>query len=164
MLKKKLKLSALALATILAGSQLSAVIADEGDVSTKDLNTWQQVIEEVHDMEPKWGKQGVDAFKTSVDVGVPILFLDVRTQAEWEKGVLEDALLVSLSDLPKTESLKLLPEDKDAIIGIYCKGGHRSAMALVLLHQLGYDNAIVMAGGMDAWVAAEYPVVEYNKK
>jgi len=37
-------------------------------------------------------------------------------------------------------------------------------MALVLLQQLGYKNAIVMAGGMDAWIAAEYPVVEVSKE
>jgi hypothetical protein len=31
-------------------------------------------------------------------------------------------------------------------------------LALVLLHQYGYRNAINMSGGMTAWHKAEYPV------
>lgn len=164
-MKRKSTIPALTLAAIAAGLQLSAAIADTGSIADASyLNSWQQAIEEVQGMEPKWGKQGIEAFKASIDAGVPIQFLDVRTPVEWENGILADALLISLDELPTIESMKLLPQSKDAIIGVYCKGGHRAAMALALLHQLGYENAIVMAGGMDAWTAAEYPVVEYKKE
>jgi len=147
--------------TTMLASPYSVSNADD---NTVDLDSWLQSIEAVHSMQPKWGKQGVDAFKATVDAGVPIIFLDVRTPAEWEQGVLKDALTISLTDLPKAEFVKQLPEDRGAIIGIYCKSGHRSALALPLLHQLGYENAISMEGGFVAWLEAEYPVEEYKNQ
>ena len=66
--------------------------------------------------------------------------------------------LVTLTALPTEEGLAALPEDMDTIIGVYCKSGHRAALALTLLHNLGYTNAISMGGGFEAWSAAGYPV------
>jgi len=85
--------------------------------------------------------------------------LDVRTPSEWAEGVIEDAVMVSLTDLPTPGGLAQLPEDRGAAIGVYCKSGHRSALALSLLHQLGYTNTINMAGGFEAWKKAEYAFV-----
>jgi len=134
--------------------------ADQEEPLASDyLQLWGSTLDEVSTMEPKWGKQSIDAFKAMTDAGVPVQYLDVRTPVEWEKGIIEDALLITVNDLVNPEFQDKLPADKDEIIGIYCKGGHRSAMALILLQQLGYDNAIVVVGGMDAWVAAEHPVV-----
>lgn len=110
-------------------------------------------------MSPKWGKQGVEAFKASLDAGVPMLFLDVRAAEEWQDGVIDGALLIDLNELPTKEMLARLPEDRNTIIAIYCKLGHRSSLALALLHQLGYENALRMSGGMEAWREAGYRVV-----
>jgi rhodanese-related sulfurtransferase len=126
------------------------------------LARWQATYDGLLKMKPKWGKQGAEAFKTSVDAGVPILYLDVRTPKEWQEGVIENALLINLNTLPTPENLARLPKDRDTIIGIYCKAGHRSTLALALLHQLGYKNAINMSGGMQAWRKAGYPVVKHN--
>lgn len=125
----------------------------DGDV----LPHWQASYDEIKAMNPKWGFQDVKPFKTSLDAGVKIVFVDVRTPAEWAKGVIPNAILVDLSDLPKAEGIAKLPADANAIIGVYCKGGHRSALALPLIHQLGYKNAISMTGGYPAWVKAGYP-------
>ena len=122
------------------------------------LARWQATYDGLRDMTPKWGKQEVDAFKASLDAGVPIVFIDVRTSKEWQEGTIKNALLINLNELPKSMSLANLPKDRSTIIGVYCKAGHRSTLALVLLHQLGYKNAINMSGGYDAWHKAGYPV------
>ncbi len=131
-------------------------------LSGEDLTRWGDAYVELAGMSPKWGVQGVEAFKASTDAGVPIFYLDVRTPAEWEGGVVDGATTVSLIDLPSAEGLAQLPEDKGAIIGVYCKSGHRSTLALTLLHHLGYGNAISMAGGFQAWSGAGYPVVDWT--
>lgn len=146
---------------------ISTGVAQAGDAPIKPdsklLARWQSTYDGLRDMTPKWGKQGVDAFKASLDVGVPVVFLDVRTPKEWQEGVIKDALLINLNELPKAEGLARLPEDRNTIIGIYCKAGHRSTLALVMLHQLGYINAINISGGMKAWHEAGYPVVAAPK-
>jgi len=142
---------------------ISVEIAQAGITATQSdveyLARWQATYDGLLKMKPKWGKQGAGAFKVSLDAGVPILFLDVRTPKEWQEGVIKDALLINLNKLPTPENLARLPEDRNVIIGIYCKAGHRSTLALALLHQLGYKNAINMSGGIEAWRKAGYPVV-----
>ena len=137
----------------------------KADTSKTQLNNdhlklWQTTFDGLRDMTPKWGIQGVEAFKANLDAGVPMVFLDVRTPAEWEEGVIENALLINLNDVTTEENLSKLPDDRNTIIGAYCKAGHRSGLALALLHQLGYKNTISMAGGMDAWREAGYPVAQ----
>lgn len=122
------------------------------------LMRWQGSYDAIRDMSPKWGAQGVDAFKTSMDAGVNIVFVDVRTPKEWSEGIVPNAVMINLNDLPKAQSIAMLPTDQNAIVGVYCKAGHRSALAMTFLNQLGYKNAISMNGGMDAWRKAGYPV------
>lgn len=122
------------------------------------LSRWQATYAEIRDMTPKWGNQSEAALKTSMDAGVPIVFMDVRTPQEWSNGIVPGALLLNLNELPTAEKVAMLPADKNAIIAIYCKSGHRSALALTLMHQLGYKNATSMSGGWDGWSKAGYPV------
>jgi adenylyltransferase/sulfurtransferase len=110
-------------------------------------------------MDPKWGAQSVQAIKAMVDAGVPVVFLDVCTPAEWEDGIIEGAIMVELNELPTPAGIAKLPQDRNAIIAVYCKAGHRGVLALALLHQLGYANARNMNGGITAWKDAGYPVV-----
>ncbi|WP_172796278.1 rhodanese-like domain-containing protein [Loktanella sp. 5RATIMAR09] len=128
-------------------------------LSENELARWQTAYNGLSAMTPKWGIQPVEAFKTTIDAGVPIVMLDVREPAEWAEGVIENAVLVSLTELPTAEGLAMLPEDRQTAMGVYCKSGHRSALALALLHNLGYTNVINMAGGFQAWTKAEYPFV-----
>lgn len=141
-------------------------VAQAKDTASKPDNeylaNWRATYDGLRDMTPKWGKQGVDAFKATLDAGVPLVFLDVRTPKEWQGGVIKDALLINLNNLPTPESLDKLPEDRNTIIGIYCKAGHRSTLALSFLHQLGYKNAINISGGITAWRKAGYPVAKHN--
>ena len=149
------KPAALACAAVLAAqgamAEMMAPTADE-------LAAWSQAYAAIGGMEPKWAVQGADAFKASSDAGVPVVYLDVRTKTEWEKGIVEGAVKATLTDLATADGMAMLPDNKTAIIAVYCKSGHRSALAVPLLHRLGYVNAISMKGGYEGWVEAGFPV------
>lgn len=151
----------LKLTVIAAVATLASVGARADSVSMpsdEDLARFASAYAAIKAMSPKWGVQDPESFKTSSDAGVPVLYLDVRTEEEHAKGYVAGATLVSLTKLATAEGMSMLPADKTTIIAVYCKSGHRSAMALPLLHQLGYTNAINMKGGWLAWTEAGYPV------
>jgi rhodanese-related sulfurtransferase len=85
------------------------------------------------------------------------LQLDVRESAEVEKtGSISGATLVPLRTL--LSNLDKLPPDKNALIVIECATGHRSALAMMALGLLGYDDVRSMTGGIDWWVKSGWPV------
>ncbi|MDJ0631367.1 MAG: rhodanese-like domain-containing protein [Rhodobacter sp.] len=135
-----------------------AALAEMTAPTAEELSAWSSAYAAIGGMEPKWAVQGADAFKASSDAGVPVVYLDVRTEKEWEKGIIEGAVKATLTGLATDDGMGLLPESKTAIIAVYCKSGHRSALAVPLLHRLGYTNAISMKGGYEGWVKAGYPV------
>lgn len=82
-----------------------------------------------------------------------VIIVDVRTQAEYNEGYIENAILIpneSISEAPRE-----LP-DKDAIILVYCRSGNRSKQAADKLVALGYTN-IYDFGGIIDW---PYEIVE----
>jgi rhodanese-related sulfurtransferase len=49
-------------------------------------------------------------------------------------------------------------QQQQASILVYCQTGGRSALATQVLNQLGYAQAVSMAGGFNAWTEAGLPV------
>lgn len=79
--------------------------------------------------------------------GDPYTLVDVRTEAEYDEGHIEGAIL-----LPNDEIETLAPDqlkDKDAVILVYCRSGNRSAQASKLLVELGYRNVYDFGGIID---------------
>ncbi|MDJ0826686.1 MAG: rhodanese-like domain-containing protein [Rhodobacter sp.] len=153
-MKTLMKTAAIAAALLTAHGASAEMMAPTAD----ELAAWSEAYASFGGMEPKWAVQGADAFKASSEAGVPVVYLDVRTEKEWEKGIVEGAVKATLTQLATEDGMGLLPDSKTAIIAVYCKSGHRSALAIPLLHRLGYSNAISMKGGYEGWVAAGYPV------
>jgi rhodanese-related sulfurtransferase len=154
-------IAAIAASALIFGA--SAAMSEENPLfapSPAYLERAHATLTGLRNMTPKWGIQPVEAFKKTMDAGVPIVMIDVREPAEWAEGVIEGAMLLNLNEIPTEEGLAKLPADRMAAIGVYCKSGHRSGLALSVLHQLGYANAINMAGGIEAWKKAEYPIVK----
>jgi rhodanese-related sulfurtransferase len=85
--------------------------------------------------------------------------LDVRTESEkTADGYIEGSVFIPITTL--TTNLAHLPADKAAPIVVTCKSGHRGGIAMVYLNFLGYTNVRNLGGGMNAWIAAELPVIK----
>jgi rhodanese-related sulfurtransferase len=83
------------------------------------------------------------------------LLLDVRELYEWEEIHADGAVLLPLSELQSR--LDELPKDQE--IAIICRSGNRSAQARDILLNAGFETVTSVGGGMNAWAAAELPVV-----
>ncbi len=84
--------------------------------------------------------------------------VDVRTEKEWnEEGYIEGSVLIPIHEF--WGRLSELP-GKDARIVVLCKSGHRGALAMMALRMNGYTDVVNLAGGLNAWLAAELPVVK----
>ena len=60
--------------------------------------------------------------------------------------------------------LDRLPLDKNARIALYCRSGNMSASAARTLARLGYTDIWNLDGGMIAWKAAGYALVDKNRE
>jgi rhodanese-related sulfurtransferase len=94
--------------------------------------------------------------KKMIDAKEAIIILDVTDKQEFEAGHLPGAMNISRGTL-EFKSAMMLP-DKKARIVVYCGLDLRSPLATRTLNELGYANAVNMAGGLKAWKAAGYPV------
>ncbi len=57
-----------------------------------------------------------------------------------------------------------LPVDKSAKIVVYCRTGRMSRIAAEKLISLGYNNVYDVSGGMEAWQAAGYPLIQKGRE
>jgi molybdopterin/thiamine biosynthesis adenylyltransferase/rhodanese-related sulfurtransferase len=78
------------------------------------------------------------------DLGVSVL--DVREPHEYEVANI-GARLIPLGELPE----RLIELDKDETIAVHCKTGGRSARAVKLLQEAGFENVYNVKGGITAW-------------
>lgn len=75
-----------------------------------------------------------------------VLLIDVRTEAEFQAGHLDNATLIPY-DIIANQITTVAP-DKNQAIELYCRSGRRSEIALQALQQLGYTN-VTNIGGYD---------------
>ena len=115
-------------------------------MSAKDfINECKQYIKEI----------AVDEAKTMLDSG-QWTFLDVRTEKEYKRGHLPNAVHLQRG-LLEFKIEKKFP-DKSAKIIVYCKSGSRSALAVCTLKKMGYTNVVSLRGGWKAWVKTGLPI------
>lgn len=87
--------------------------------------------------------------------GEPLALLDVREP--WELAIcsLDDSIAIPLGQLPA--GIDRLPKDRPLVV--ICHSGIRSLRATMWLRARGFDNAVNLAGGIDAWAAAFDPTL-----
>jgi len=78
---------------------------------------------------------------------VPFL-LDVREPEEMADGVIAGSINIPMEDVE--HRLDELPRDRDIIV--ICHLGQRSAYITKKLNAFGYDRAMNLIGGMEAWL------------
>ena len=76
------------------------------------------------------------------------IFLDVRTQEEYDQGHIPGAILIPNTEI-ETKAEEVLT-DKDQLILVYCRSGRRSKLAAEVLAELGYTK-IKEFGGIIDW-------------
>jgi rhodanese-related sulfurtransferase len=80
--------------------------------------------------------------------------LDVREDDEWAAGHAPDAVHVPMNDVPVR--MGEIPMDRQVVVT--CRMGGRSAQVTAYLRAQGYDDAVNLLGGMQAWHAAGRPL------
>lgn len=158
-MRKSYKLLALALTLLLAALAFGWSTAQPAKPTTEQLVAlWTDALKPLKDFSPKWARTSVKFIKESfVDKNVPIFLLDVRELSERkDAGFIKGSVTIPLAELPA--NIDKLPPDKNTIIVTYCSLGWRCAISLPFLRQLGYVNVYGMDGGMNAWIAAGYPI------
>ncbi len=83
------------------------------------------------------------------------VILDVRTYEEFVGGHIEKSLFMPLEDL--SSLMQALPRNR--LIITVCRTGVRSIQARYILQEAGFTQVTSLKGGMEAWTAANYPVV-----
>jgi rhodanese-related sulfurtransferase len=79
-----------------------------------------------------------------------IFLVDVREPSEYASGHIGDAINIPLRSL--VQNLDKIPKEQPVVV--YCSSGYRSAMAVMSLHLLGYDNVRGFPPSMNGWKAA----------
>ena len=77
-----------------------------------------------------------------------IILLDVRSEAQFRKKRIPNALLLPLADL-QNKAASVIP-DKTAVYIVYCRKGRTSRKAYQILMNMGYKK-VYNLGGINAW-------------
>jgi rhodanese-related sulfurtransferase len=89
------------------------------------------------------------------------VFVDVRSQAEFESGHIIDARHVPQEDLPKAG--ELLKRYRDKVVITCCESGPRSSAAARELGTQGFTKVVNLRGGLQAWRAENLPLVKKDQ-
>lgn len=104
-----------------------------------------------------WGTVKPTDLAVELAENAPIL-IDVRSVDEWNTvGYIEGAQQIWIEEFMAKQDM--WPADKEANIVVYCASSYRGAIAYMMLNLMGYTNVRNMSGGLNAWIAAELPVV-----
>ncbi len=90
--------------------------------------------------------------------GKDFKIIDVRTNGEFSKGHLKNAVLLNMYSPGFYKKLSALPRHKPYII--YCAVGGRSAVVKKLMKTLDFNEVYNMLGGIQRWDREGFPLVK----
>jgi len=86
----------------------------------------------------------------------PPVIIDIREPHEMATGIIPGAALVPRGVLEK--AMPQLAPDPTTEVVLYCAAGNRTALAALVLEQMGYTAVSSMAGGIALWRIEQHPV------
>ena len=87
---------------------------------------------------------------------VDAVVVDVRSAADFKKGHILNAINIPLAGV-ETRA-KEISKDTERTIVCYCAIGSGGPQACLKLKKQGYNNAVALKGGINAWQSAGLPV------
>ncbi|UCZ56679.1 hypothetical protein LGV61_13265 [Desulfurispirillum indicum] len=99
----------------------------------------------------------IEDLKKMIEAGEEFTLVDARDPDEWGVGLVDYKKVVTIS----RGKMEFVAPNRFAVnerLIVICKTGARSALTAKALHDLGYKNVTNVTTGMDAWMAAGYPV------
>lgn len=117
--------------------------------------------------EGQFGTITTDELKQMIDGKQKFLLIDARSPQEYKDAHITGA--VNIPDKEFEANKKLLPEDKNSLIVIYCNGVKcgKSKRLATQVEPLGYQNITIYSEGMPVWEERSLSIVagpEYGKK
>jgi rhodanese-related sulfurtransferase len=88
------------------------------------------------------------------------VILDVRTDGEFKSGHIADSMNIDYKSPDFKDKVGKLDKDKTYLT--YCRSGRRSTGASNTMKELGFENIIMIEGGMIAWEDADLPTSKDN--
>lgn len=82
--------------------------------------------------------------------GVPVLLIDVRSEAEFDEGHVPDAINISLATIEAAD-FSLKADEATVIVTVCGKGGGRSERAADHLRETAGYQAYFLEGGTFGW-------------
>jgi rhodanese-related sulfurtransferase len=104
-----------------------------------------------------------DDLAEAIEDGEPWLIVDVREPYEYERLHVPDSVLVPRGLLEgavewnSPHRIDALCDARDRPVALLCATGARSALAAVVLEQMGFANVVNIAGGIELWASEDLP-------
>ena len=108
-------------------------------------------------LNPSYGDISIEQARRLIESNPDLVIVDVRTPEEFATGYFEGAVNLCVECDAQLLLDNLDPNDD---ILLYCRTGRRSANALEILKENGYEKVYNMLGRITGWVDAGYPTVE----
>lgn len=130
---------------LLAGMLLTAC-GDNDRLTQQQVRSFQQVAQIVARQDDRVPVD--DLARWLIEGRKDFILVDVRPAADYEKGHIEGAQNLLVTELVTPEKLEGLPTDRKVIV--YSQGSEVAGQAVVLLRLAGYD-ANLLLGGYNFW-------------
>ena len=98
---------------------------------------------------------GMAEVRARIERGNQLLLLDVREKDAFDAGHLPGAMHISRGQLELRVD-KAFPDPSVRVL-VYCQFGKISTLAAATLRSMGFNRAVALDGGFDAWLKAGYP-------
>ena len=88
-----------------------------------------------------------------MEAGEPVLVIDVRSEAAWQKRPVPGSINIPLSTM--AERHKEIPHDREIVLFCTCPNEVTAAKAALLLRKYGITRVRPLVGGADAWAEVQ---------